>query len=36
VAAQIALARRDTPVKGAQHLGLAAALVNEMPHTFAA
>ncbi len=36
VAAQVALARRDSPVKGARHLGLAHALVEEMPHTLAA
>ncbi len=36
VGAQVALARRDSPVKGARHLGLARALVHEMPHTLAA
>ena len=36
VAAQVALARRDSPVKGARHLGLAHALVEEMPHTLRA
>ncbi|HTE72694.1 MAG TPA: DUF222 domain-containing protein, partial [Actinomycetes bacterium] len=36
VASQVALARRDSPVKGGQHLGLAKALVGEMPHTLAA
>jgi hypothetical protein len=36
VASQVALARRDSPVKGAQHLGLAQALTREMPHTLAA
>src|SRR5512141_2660168 len=36
VAAQVALARRDSPVKGARHLGLAHALVDEMPHTLSA
>lgn len=36
VAAEIALARRDAPVRGGRHLGLAKALVNEMPHTLAA
>jgi hypothetical protein len=35
VAAQVALARRDSPVKGRRHLGLAKALVGEMPHTLA-
>jgi hypothetical protein len=36
VASQIALARQDSPVKGQRHLGLARALVHEMPHTLAA
>jgi HNH endonuclease len=36
VGAEIALARRDSPVKGSQHLGFGKALVNEMPHTLAA
>jgi hypothetical protein len=36
VAAQVGLARRDSPVKGAQHLGLAKALTREMPYTLAA
>ena len=36
VAAEIGLARRESPVRGAQHLGLAKALVTEMPHTMAA
>lgn len=36
VAAEIALARRDSPVRGGRHLGLAKALVHEMPHTLAA
>ena len=36
VADQIALARHDSKVKGSRHLGLAKALVNEMPHTMAA
>jgi hypothetical protein len=36
VAAQVALARRDSPSRGGQHLGLANALVHEMPHTLAA
>ena len=36
VAAQVALARRDSPHRGGQHLGLATALVREMPHTLAA
>ena len=33
VAAQVALARRESPVTGGRHLGLARALVTEMPHT---
>ncbi|WP_223164159.1 HNH endonuclease signature motif containing protein [Nocardioides mesophilus] len=33
VAAQVALARRDSPHRGDQHLGTAKALVREMPHT---
>jgi Domain of unknown function (DUF222)/HNH endonuclease len=36
VGSQVALARRDSPVKGSRHLGLANALVLEMPHTLAA
>jgi hypothetical protein len=36
VAAQVALARRDSPNKGGRHLGLAQALVRELPHTLAA
>jgi hypothetical protein len=36
VAAQVALARRDSPHRGGRHLGLARALVHEMPHTLAA
>ncbi|CAI3800872.1 hypothetical protein NKCBBBOE_02697 [Pseudarthrobacter sp. MM222] len=36
VAAQIALARRESPAKGGRLLGLAKALVIEMPHTLAA
>ena len=36
VGAQIALARRESPVKGGRLLGLAKALVTEMPHTLAA
>jgi hypothetical protein len=31
-----AVARRDCPARGGQHLGLAKALVHEMPHTLAA
>ena len=33
VAAQVALARRESPSRGSRHLGLARALVHEMPHT---
>jgi hypothetical protein len=36
VAVEIALARRDSPARGGRHLGLAKALVYEMPHTLAA
>jgi hypothetical protein len=36
VASEVALARRDSPVRGGRHLGLAKALVFEMPHTLAA
>jgi len=36
VAAQIALARRESPHKGQQHLGLAKILPTELPHTLAA
>ena len=36
IAAQVALARRDSPHHGSRHLGLARALVTEMPHTLAA
>lgn len=36
VAAEIALARRDSPARGGRHLGFAQALVHEMPHTLAA
>lgn len=36
IAGQVALARRDSPVKGGRHLALAVALVHEMPHTLAA
>lgn len=33
---EVALARRDSPVRGGRHLGFAKALVHEMPHTLAA
>jgi hypothetical protein len=36
VAAEIALARRESPNTGGRHLGFARALVHEMPHTLAA
>ncbi|WP_028272520.1 HNH endonuclease signature motif containing protein [Arthrobacter sp. UNC362MFTsu5.1] len=36
VGAQVALARRESPAKGSRLLGLAKALVTEMPHTLAA
>lgn len=36
VGSEVALARRDSPVRGGTHLGLATALVYEMPHTLAA
>ncbi len=36
IAAQIALARRESPVHGARHLGLARVLTTELPHTLAA
>jgi hypothetical protein len=35
LASEVALARRDSPVRGGQHLGFAKALVHEMPHTLA-
>ncbi|MFI5085813.1 MAG: hypothetical protein ACHP7K_07770, partial [Actinomycetales bacterium] len=36
IGAQIALARRESPSRGNQYLGLAKALATEMPHTLAA
>lgn len=36
IAAEVALARRESPSRGGQHLGLATALVREMPHTLTA
>jgi len=36
VARQVALARRESPHRGGRLLGMSRALVNEMPHTFAA
>lgn len=35
VASQVALARRESPIRGQQHLALATVLTREMPHTFA-
>ena len=35
IAAQVALARHDSPVRGGRHVGLAKALIGEMPHTYA-
>lgn len=34
IAAQVALARRDSPTMGSRHLGLAEALLHEMPGTY--
>ncbi|BBY42163.1 HNH endonuclease [Mycolicibacterium celeriflavum] len=36
LAGEVALARHDSPTRGGRHLGLAKALVHEMPHTLAA
>ena len=36
IADQVALARKESPHRGRQHLGLAKVLVAEMPHTWAA
>ncbi len=36
LASEVALARRESPTRGGQHLGFAKALVNEMPYTLAA
>jgi hypothetical protein len=36
VAAQVALARRESPSHGGRHVGLGLALTGEMPHTLAA
>ena len=35
-ASQVAMARHDSPFRGGRHVGLAKALVREMPHAFAA
>lgn len=36
LAAEVALARRDSPARGNRHLGFANVVVHEMPHTLAA
>ena len=36
LAAEVALARQDSPARGDRHVGFALALVHEMPHTLAA
>ncbi len=36
IGAQVALARRDSPFRGGRHVGLAKALIREMPHTYRA
>lgn len=36
VSAQVALARRESPARGQRHLGVALALVHDLPHTLAA
>jgi hypothetical protein len=36
LSSEVALARRDSPFRGNQHLGFATALAHEMPHTLAA
>lgn len=36
VSADVAIARRESPHRGRQHLGLAMVLTDEMPHTMAA
>ncbi|NYJ75519.1 HNH endonuclease [Allobranchiibius huperziae] len=36
VGGQVALARRESPSRGSRHLGLARALVDEMPQTYGA
>ena len=36
IASQVALARKDSPVRGNRHVGFARAMVEEMPHTFQA
>lgn len=36
VTAEVALARRESPTRGQQHVGVARALVEDLPHTLAA
>jgi hypothetical protein len=36
VTAEVALARRESPTRGQQHVGVARALVEDLPHTMAA
>ena len=36
IAAQVGLARRDSPHRGSRYVGLAQALITELPHTMAA
>lgn len=36
IGSQVALARRESPWRGSRHLGLAQALVRELPNTYAA
>ncbi|MCW2844748.1 MAG: hypothetical protein JWN22_2664 [Nocardioides sp.] len=36
IASQVAVARRESPVRGAQHLGLSKVLTTEMPDTLSA
>jgi hypothetical protein len=36
VTAEVALARRESPARGQQHVGVALALVRDLPHTLAA
>lgn len=36
ISAQVGLARRESPARGQQHLGVALALVHELPHTLVA
>jgi hypothetical protein len=36
LSAEVGLARRESPARGQQHLGVALALVHDLPHTLAA